>query len=74
MATTWKVTGDTPDSYDFSTGGDPVLGHKITFITGNGSRGSVFVPNDHYNPQSIRTLVHAQAVIADEVASLASGS
>lgn len=74
MTTTWKVTGDTPDTYDFSTGGDPVLGHKITFITGAMNRGSVFVPNDHYNPASIRTLIHAQAVIADEVAGLTSGS
>lgn len=70
MATSWKVTGDLPDQYDFDGGGSPVLGHKVSFITGQGNRGSVFVPNDHYNPDAIRVLIHAQAVTADSVASL----
>lgn len=70
MATTWRVTADTPDQYDFDSGGSPVLGHRVSFITGLGNRGSVFVPNDHYNPGAVKTLVHAQAVTADSVASL----
>lgn len=74
MATTWDVTGDTPETYDFSNNGNPVIGHQITFITGNGNRGSVFVPNDHYNVASVKVMVHAQAVIADEVAALKSSS
>lgn len=74
MATTWQITGDLPEQYDFSGNGNPVVGHQISFMTGNQNRGSVFVPNDHYNIKSIRNLVHAQAVIADEVATLTSGS
>ena len=73
MATTWRVTADTPDQYDFDTGGSPVIGHRVAFITGEGNRGSVFVPNDHYNAAAVKTLVHAQAVTADSVASLTSG-
>lgn len=71
---TWHVTGDTPDQYDFAAGGNPVLGHVITFMTGNNNRGSVFVPNDHYTAAKVKTLIAKQAAIADEVSSLSSGS
>lgn len=70
MSTTWHVTGDTPDQYNFDNAGSPVLGHQITFITGEGNRGSVFVPNDHYNPAAVKALVNGQATTADAVASL----
>ncbi len=69
---TWQVTGDVPDQYDFNAGGTPVVGHQISFLTGAGNRGSVFVPNDHYHPDKIRPLIHAQATIADSVATLTS--
>lgn len=68
----WQVTGDTPDQYDFDGAGNPVLGHRVAFITGAGHRGSVFVPQDHYNAQYVRTQIARQAAIADEVAALAS--
>ena len=74
MAVTWKVTGDTPDQYDFDNGGNPVVGHRVSFITGAGNRGSVFVPNDHYNPAAVKVLIHAQAVTADSVAALTNES
>lgn len=70
---TWRVTSDTPDQYQFDTASSPVLGHLITFITGNGNKGSVFVSNDHYSAPKVRQLVEAQAAIADDVASLSSG-
>lgn len=70
----WEVTGDTPDQYDFAAGGNPVLGHVITFITGERNRGSVFVPNDHYSAANVRKLVAAQAKTADEVGSLSGSS
>lgn len=73
MAGTWRVTGDTPDQYSFDNPGNPVLGHVIAFVTGNNNRGSVFVANDHYSAANVRKLIEAQAVIADEVAGLASG-
>lgn len=70
MATTWTVTGDVPDSYDIDGAGNPVLGHRVSFITGNGHRGSVFVAEDHYNPGAVRTLINGKARTVDEVASL----
>lgn len=72
--TSWSVTGDTPDQYEFDGGGNPVVGHVVAFITGEGHRGSVFVPNDHYNVNAVKQLVHAQAAIADSVGGLTSDS
>jgi hypothetical protein len=43
-------------------------------MTGAGNRGSVFVPNDHYNPAAVKVLIHAQAVTADSVALLTNES
>lgn len=67
---TWQVTGDTPDQYQFDNPGNPVLGHVIAFTTGEGNKGSVFVPNDHYSAAKVKTLVAAQAAIVDEVRNL----
>lgn len=70
MATTWEVTGDTPGQYDFDGAGNPVVGHLISFTTGEGRTGSVFVPEAHYNPQYVRTQIAAKARVADEIGSL----
>lgn len=74
MATTWQITGDTPDQYEFDAANNPVTGHRVSFLTGAGRRGSVFVPEDHYNAAAVRQLVAAKAAIADEVGSLTSDS
>lgn len=68
--TTWRVTQDQPDQYDFAGGGDPVLGHVIRFVTAAGNPGSVFIPEIHYNAANVRKLIEAKAPVADEVASL----
>lgn len=73
MAGTWQVTGDTPDQYDFDGAGTPIQGHKIAFITGQGHRGSVFVPDDHYNPAYVKAQLVKAAETADGVNTL-SGS
>lgn len=73
MATTWKVTGDTPGQYDYDGAGNPVVGHLIAFVTGENRPGSVFVPEAHYNPDYIRHQVAAKAAVVDQVGNLASG-
>lgn len=73
MAVSWQVTGDTPDQYDLDGAGNPVIGHKITFLTGEGNPGSVFVSENHYNPAYVRTVVHAQAVKVDEINAMTGG-
>jgi hypothetical protein len=72
MAVTWQVTGDTPGQYDMDAAGNPVTGHVIAFTTGAGNRGTVFVPDQHYNAASVKALVAAQAAIVDEISSLKS--
>lgn len=72
MAASWKVTSDTPDQYDFDAAGAPVIGHVIRFQTGTGATGSVFVPEAHYNANSVRALVAGKANTADEIAALSS--
>lgn len=74
MATTWEVTGDLPGQYDFDGANNPVTGHLISFTTGEGHQGSVFVPETHYNAAYVRAQVAAKARVADEIGSLKSGS
>lgn len=70
MASYWTVTGDSPDQYSSPNGGTPVLGHVISFITGNGHRGSIFVPDDRYDPVVVKPMLQAKANLVDEVNAL----
>ena len=72
MAASWTVTGQQSDQTTF-VGGQPVSGHVVSFITGEGWRDSVFVPDDHYTPANVRKAVQAAADRADSVGSLHSG-
>lgn len=74
MAVSWQVTGDTPDTYEFDGAGNPVVGHTVSFITGDGHRGSVFVPNDHYRTDAVKALIEAKAATVAEVNTLTSDS
>lgn len=73
MAASWQIAGDVPDQVNFS-GATPVTGHLITFITGNGNRGSVFVPDDQYNPTRVKAIVQAKANVVDQVNALHEGT
>lgn len=70
MATTWSVTGDLPGQYEFDGAGNPVTGHLVSFTTGEGRTGNVFVPDVHYNPGYVRAQIAAKARIADEIGNL----
>lgn len=71
MASTWQVTGQAADQFTFDGAGNPVSGYRVSFITGAGQKGSVFVPEEHYTPDKVRTLIAAQAARMDAVAALA---
>jgi hypothetical protein len=72
MATpgTYTVTSQSPDTYDFTTPGNPVLGVQVYFTTGEGNRGSVFVPQARYTINNIKTLVAAAARDMDAVGAI----
>ena len=73
MPLTWQVTGDVPDQVTFDGAGNPVTGHRISFLTGDGNRGSVFVDDDHYTPDAVRAVIHAQAERVDSINNLSHG-
>lgn len=74
MAATWHVTGQVADQYEVDGAGNPVTGYRVSFLTGNGNRGSVFVPNDQYKEATIRTLIQGQANTMDAIGAMTSGS
>lgn len=70
MSATWTVTGDAPDQFSTTGGSNPVLGHVISFVTGNGNRNTAFVPNDHYNVAGVRAIIQPLADETDKIAVL----
>lgn len=70
MAASWQVTGQAADQYETDGAGNPVTGYRVSFITGAGNRGSVFVPNDQYKPETVKTLIQAQANTMDAIGAL----
>lgn len=65
----WTITSQREDFRDDGTG-SYVDGIKVTFRTGKGQIGSVFVPMRDYVPATVRQLVAAQAARMDQVSDL----
>lgn len=73
MAATWHVTGQNADQFEWDGAGNPVTGYRVSFVTGNGNRGSVFIPVDKYTDvKGTRAVIQQQANLMDEVGTLAS--
>lgn len=68
---TWTVIGVNPQ-VDISGGGNPVRGNQITYQTGLGHRGTVFVADTVPAPDGVKAIVHDAAVRTDAIATLAS--
>lgn len=73
MAASWNITGQNADQFEFDGAGNPVTGYRVNFVTGQGNRGSVFIPADRYHDVAgTRKLIQAQANTMDEVSALTS--
>ena len=73
MAATWNVTGQNADQFEYDGAGNPVTGWRVNFITGQGNRGSVFIPQDRYKDvKGTRAQIQALADTMDEVGALTS--
>lgn len=72
MAVSWTVTGQLDNQYSVDGSGQPILGHVISFITGGGERGSVFIPEDKYTVGNVERAIKAKAEIVAAVGRLAS--
>lgn len=69
---TWQVTGQTQRIKANAANGVEE-GYDVTFTTGQGHTGSVFVPMARYTPDNVRVLIAAQAQLLDSVGALSSG-
>lgn len=65
----WKVISDN-ETIRQADNGQFAPGHLITFTTGKGGQGSVFVPNTAYNATNVRRLIDERVAVMDEVADL----
>lgn len=65
---TWKVTTVTP-KVDVS-GGNPVQGHQISFVTASGNRSDVFIPNSTTNLDAVKSAIAERAAFIDGIAAL----
>lgn len=74
MASSWTVTGDQPGQYSTVGTATPVLGHVISFITGLGHRGDIFIPDDQYDPKIIKPALQVKANLVDEINTLTNKS
>lgn len=70
--TTWKFDNQVETIQPSPTGG-VTSGFKVTFITGDGHSGSVFVPDAQYDPATVKALIDAKVAIMAQVARLSSG-
>jgi len=65
----WQVVGVNP-SVDVATGGIPVKGNIVTFVTALGHRGQVFVPDSVPNLDAARDIVAKQVAHVDGLGTL----
>jgi len=68
-AVTWRVSGQTEETV-VQPGGVPVRGVRVFYVTGNGATGSVFIPQDRYTVDHVRSEVEAAAVRSAAVGAL----
>lgn len=62
----WKVTGTTETMLPDSTGRF-VTGYQISFTTGAGNSGTVFLPRDRFTQQAATDAINAHAALLDSV-------
>jgi hypothetical protein len=65
----WTITGQTQGSV-VNDSGQVVQGVNVFFRTGNGTSGSVFVPQNLYSVDNVRTMIAQQAATIDAIDNL----
>lgn len=66
----WQVTSQVSDQVHITDAGQTVVGVQVYFMTAEGNRSSVFIPDDHYNEAEVRRAIEAKAKIVDSVGAL----
>lgn len=70
---TWQVTGSTERTV-IAADGTPVNGIQVSYQTGAGGQGTVFVAKNIATPDTVRAMVQAAAAQTDAINSLTSGT
>lgn len=70
---TWQVV-DVTERTDFSNPGRLVPGKDVAFTTGYGMRGTVFVPDAVFSPETVKAMVTPEAAKLDAVFNLTHNS
>lgn len=65
----WSIVGQTPKTGQNSQG-IYVPGIQISFVTGSGQPGNVWVPDTDYNLDTVRALVMAKVATIDAIQGL----
>lgn len=65
----WTVTGQI-ETTQIGPTGNLQKGVQVTFTTGAGASGSVFVPHERFNASTVRDAIRQRAAILDTVANL----
>lgn len=67
----WTVTAQVADQVKVTDAGQTVVGTQVYFVTAEGNRASVFIPDDHYTAANVKKAIAARAAVVDEVGQLA---
>ena len=67
----YQVTSQASGQVQVSQAGQVVTGVAVYFVTGNGNSDSVFVPDEHYNPDYVARMVRVRAEVVDTIGQLA---
>ena len=70
---TWEVTSQYAGT-DTSVPGKLEQGYYVTFRTGQGHDGTVFIPRARYNPAAVKSAIASEAALLDAVGALTSDS
>lgn len=69
----WRITSQATDQLVNTPGNQTMTGVQVYFVTGAGNEGSVFVPNQQYNPMTVHSMVNTAAHTIDSVGELHNG-
>lgn len=68
----WKVAGQAPNQTEVDGAGNVVEGTRVYFQMGDGTAGSVFIPQNQYNVATVKARIAEQAEHIHGVSNLTS--
>lgn len=66
----WSIVSQQQQTRAVPGSNGPVPGYMVSFVTGYGTNGSVFIPNPQYTVDNVKAAVAAQVAALDAVSVL----